>query len=284
MNWADILDWYKQKFTANLFQIAGTSVTLNSLITFAVIVVFFYAMSRVLQRVLGRILGAMELQKAGASVALKRLVHYVVLLIGLGIALQTIGIRTQALFTAGAVFVVAIGFAMQNTVQNFVSGFKIQPGDVLEVEGNLVKITEMGIRATIARTQNEEDIIIPNSILVQSTVKNYTMKDSLYRLEARVGVSYTSDMKQVLEVLRAVARDIPWRKKEKDPLVLMDEFADSAVRFRVLVWVDDPWLASVFDFNERIWWALKEAGIMFAYPQMDIHLGAAVGEALKGDR
>jgi small-conductance mechanosensitive channel len=286
MAWPKVLTWGERGFTTPLFQLAGTSITLNSLLTFAAIVIISYGASRLAQRALGRILGTMTLQKAGTSVALKRLVHYVVLLLGVGIALQTVGIRTQALLTAGAVFVVAIGFALQNTVQNFVSGFillfehMIQPGDILEVEGNLVKITEMGIRTTIARTQNEEDIIIPNSILAHRAVKSYTMNDSLFRLEARVRVSYRSDMKQVLEVLRGVARDLPWRRPEKDPAVQMDEFGDSGVHFRVLVWVDDPWVAPASDLNEKIWWALKEAGIMVAYPQRDVHLGPEVVEAL----
>jgi small-conductance mechanosensitive channel len=290
MEWTAVLDWAERRLAVHLFNIAGTSITLSSLLVFAVIVVVFYLVSRLLQRVLGRILGTMGVRKAGTSVALKRLVHYAVLVIGLGIALQTVGIQTQALFTAGAVFVVAIGFAMQNTVQNFVSGFilllerMIQPGDVLEVEGNLVRITEMGIRSTIARTHNEEDIIIPNSILVQSTVKNYTMKDSLHRLETRVGVSYESDMRQVLDVLRRVAQDVPWRKKEKEPLVLIAEFGDSAVYIRLLVWVDDPWMAPTSDLNERIWWALKEAKIVIPYPQRDVHLDAGVVEAVIGNR
>jgi small-conductance mechanosensitive channel len=157
---------------------------------------------------------------------------------------------------------------------------------VLEVDGHLVRVRDMGIRATIARTLDEEDIIVPNSLLVAATVKNYTFTDSTYRLRGTVGVVYSSDMALVRRVLEETAEELEWRSQEHSPRVLMTEFADSAVNFEVSVWIRRPWdrLQRRSDLNEAIWWALKDAGITIAFPQVDIHLDPPVMESLSAMR
>ena len=218
-----------------------------------------------------------------------KLLHYVALFVGFGIALRLVGFDLSTLFAAGAIFAVGIGFAMQNIAQNFVSGVillleqSIEPGDVLEVEGRFVKVREMWIRSTVARTLDDEEIIIPNATIVQSTVKNYTLKDSIYRLRAKVGVIYGSDMALVKKTLEEVGASMKWRNRTKDPLVLMIEFGDSAVVFEVSVWIDDPWVQrrAFSDLNEAIWWAFKEKGIVIAFPQLDVHLDRDALEAIR---
>ena len=132
----------------------------------------------------------------GSAKATARLVHYVVLCVGLSVAVHTLGVNLTALFTAGAIFAIALGFAMQNITQNFVSGIillverTIKPGDIIEAEGRMVQVTKLGMRATVVRTWDSDDFIIPNSLLVASTVKNFTLRDRLHRLRCLVGVSY----------------------------------------------------------------------------------------------
>ena len=262
------------------FTIGGTRVTFGGLLLLFLIAGATLAASWILQRVIARGARLLDLTRPGPVAVVQRLAHYVVLAVGLGVGLDTLGINLGALFAAGAIFAIGLGFAMQNIAQNFVSGVillieqSIKPGDVLEVEGRFVTVREMGIRATIARTLDDEEIIIPNAAIVQSTVKNYTLKDSIYRLRATVGVVYGSDMALVKETLLRVGASMEWRNQIKDPLVLMVEFGDSAVIFEVSVWIDDPWVLrrARSDLNEAIWWAFKEQGIVIAFPQLDVHL------------
>ena len=208
------------------------------------------------------------------------------LLLGLGVALQTVGVNLGALFAAEAFFAVALGFAMQSVAQNFVAGITlltegtIKPGDVLEVEGRTVRVRDMGLRATVARTLDEEDLIIPNSTLVQNTVTNFTLRDSVYRLRATVRVAYASDLKQVMAVLLDATRGFPARMNDYEPRVLLTEFAESGVVFEVSVWVSDPWRARTIlsDLHEAIWWALKGAGITIPSPQRDVRVVMAAPE------
>ncbi len=263
-----------------LFTIAKTPVSPTTLLVFVLIVVAAFWSSRLAQRGMTSVLAMRGVTDTGTVGIARRLTSYVVMIFGLGIAVQTVGINLGALFAAGAFFAVALGFAMQNVAQNFVAGIillterTIKPGDVLEVEGRVVRVTGMGLRATVARSRDEEDLIIPNSILVQSTVTNYTLRDAVFRLHATVGVSYDSDLALVRRVLTETAVSLSGRLADRDPRVLLTEFGDSSVNFEVLVWSDDPWVARVTksQLNEAIWWAFKKAGIVIAYPQLDVHL------------
>jgi small-conductance mechanosensitive channel len=263
-----------------LFTIGRTAVTPLTLLTALAIVLATLVLARVTQRATTRAFRLRGVADEGTSHVAARLAGYAVTLVGLGIAVQTVGVELGTLFTAGAVFAVAVGFAVQNVGQNFVSGVillterAIKPGDVLEVEGRTVRVTRMGLRATVARTRDEEDLIIPNATLVQNTITNYTLRDTVYRLRATVGVSYDADVRRVVEVLTRAAEAFPARIADHAPRVLLLEFGDSALLFEVLVWVQDPWRARALksELNQAIWWALKEAEIAIPFPQRDVHL------------
>ncbi len=254
--------------------------TTSSILVFIAIVTSTLLVSRLVQRATKRALARRGPADDATVTVTSRLVHYAIVVLGVGIGVQTIGVDLGALFAAGAFFAVALGFAMQNVAQNFVAGIillverTIKPNDVLEVEGRVVRVTRMGLRATVARSRDEEDLIIPNATLVQSTVTNYTLRDPTYRLRTSVGVSYESDMDTVIRVLLDAARSLPDRLESFEPRVLMTEFGDSAVLFEVVVWTQNPWGARITRsaLNEAIWRALKAARITIPYPQRDVHL------------
>ncbi len=263
-----------------IFTIGQTPVTAATLVTFGVLLFLSVVVARLAAVGTRRTLSRRAGGDMGAIAVTARLVNYGVLLVGFGVAVQTIGVNLGALFTAGAFFAVAIGFAMQNIAQNFVAGVillverVIKPGDILEIEGRVVKVTGMGLRATVARTRDEEDIIIPNSVLSQNTVTNYTLRDQTYRLRATVGVSYGSDLDAVKEILLAAADRIPERLDDPAPRVILTEFGDSAVLFELAIWIHDPWTARQIksNLNEMIWHGLKAGGIVIPFPQRDVHL------------
>ncbi|TVP77920.1 MAG: hypothetical protein EA352_02870 [Gemmatimonadales bacterium] len=273
-----------------LFTIGGdTPITPFTIVVVGLLVVLTWWASNVLQRALERTFRARGVEDLGTMAVTKRLLHYLVMAIGLSIAITQIGINLNALFAAGAIFAVGIGFAMQNIAQNFVGGLillverAIKPGDIVEVEGRVVRVLKMGIRTTIARTRDEEEIIIPNATLVQSTVTNYTLDDTEFRIRANVGVSYESDMKQVRATLMRAALIVEGRMEDREPVVLLTDFGDSTVDWQVSVWCNDAWrgprLASAL--RESIWWALREDGIEIAFPQVDVHFDAPVEEAAR---
>ncbi len=288
MNLTEILSLAQHILNLRLFEISGHWVTPVTIITAGILLTITWVASTFLQRATERAFKARGVDDIGTIQASKRLLHYLIMAIGLAIVLDTVGIPLGALFAAGAIFAVGLGFAMQNIAQNFVSGVillverSIKPGDVVEVEGRTVKIRRMGIRTTVARTRDEEDIIIPNASLAQTSVKNFTLEDSLYRIRADVGVEYGSDMRTVEEVLHAVGNNLPGRIMDRDAVALLIDFGDSAVVWQLSIWVEDPWRArrALSELNKAIWWALKDAGITIAFPQLDVHLDPPVTRAL----
>ena len=289
MDLLQILSRLREAVAVELFVVGGTVVTGASLVTFALIVLVTLWVSRTLQRVTRRVLEKGGLRRDDTLATATSLLHYAVLVAGLGVALQAIGISLTTVFAAGAVVAVAIGFALQNILQNFVSGIillaerSITETDVLEVEGTMVRIERIGARSTVARTREDEELIIPNATLVQSTVKNLTLSDPVYRVRSRVGVAYASDMRLVEEVLAQTALAVPGRHPDKDPVIYLAEFGDSSVVWEVSIWATEPWTAPVTrsDLNKAIWWALKDAGITIAFPQLDLHLDPSITQGLQ---
>lgn len=271
-----------------LFNLSGTEVSLFSIGLFLLVLIGTVLFSVIAQRTLNKTLRKRFSKREGTLAALSRLLHYLIIIVGFSIGLQLIGINLSALFAAGAVFAIAIGFAMQNVVQNFVAGVilllerSIKPGDVLEIDGTIVKVVDMGIRTTITRTLVDEELIMPNSVFSQSTVKNYTLKDNIYRLGVVVGVSYDSDMNLVMQVLEKTAIDVIWRLPEPPPTVRLQDFGSSSVDFGVYVSIDDPWQqrALMSELRKNIWFAFMDAGITIAYPQLDVHLDSAITETI----
>jgi small-conductance mechanosensitive channel len=292
MNGGQLLQGIHDIMDAQLFRLAGTEVTLGSILSALVVLAVGWALSLLVRRAVNRLVGGAGVHRRRGAQVSQRLVHYTIMLLASLLALDVLGVNVSALFAAGALFAVAIGFAMQNITQNFVSGIillverSIQPGDVLEVDGQVIRVEEMRIRSTVGRTRDDEELIVPNSALVASTVKNFTMRDSLYRVRAPVGVSYGSDMAKVRQVLESVADGLPSRHSVRKPVVLLLGFGSSSVDWETSVWIDDPWSARIVlsELQQTTWNALKAAGITIAFPQLDVHVDPAVVEALgKGD-
>lgn len=212
--------------------------------------------------------------------ALAQFVGYGIRLAAFAVALQITGIDIASILAAGAVVAVGIGIAMQKVAENFVSGIillaenSIREGDIIEFEGRVARVRSLGIRSTIAITLDDEEIIVPNSILAQSPVKNLTLTDSIHRLRVCIGVAYSTDLVMADAVLRQAACDIPWRESNRDPVVLLLDFGASSVDFEVSVWTSDVWKFrwGQSELRMALWKALQEAGITIPFPQMDVHL------------
>lgn len=284
MNWSAVLRDVRDVLKIELFEIAGTSITLATALTALAIVIFANVLSRLLRKGVERAFLRRGVEDPGTKAVVLKLLHYVVMLIGIASAIQTLGIDLGALFAAGAVFAVGIGFAMQTVMQNFVSGLilmlerAITPNDVIEMDGTMLRVKRMGIRSTVATTLDGEDILLPNSILVQNKVKNLTLDTPDVRVTVTVGVAYESDLKLVQETLEQVARRHHDGSSRGTPFVFLSDFGDSAVIFDLTIWTTDVWVTPRLRSKVRhaIWAAFKEQNIVIAFPQLDVHFDEGI--------
>ena len=266
--------------TFKLFDLGGRPVTPATLLVVTLILLVAFAASRVARFVLHRALVRRGVAEGRRVRSIERLVGYVLMVVASIVALETAGIDLRAVIAATAVFAVGIGLAVQGIAVNFVSGVillveqSIKIDDIIEVDGQYCRVMNMGIRATRVRTLFEEDILVPNSALVQQAIKNLTLHDSLIRIAVEVGVSYDSDAAQVRATLEEVASRHAEADKEYPPLVLLQDFAASALVYEVSVWVHDPWRHRRHRsaLREEILRAFRERGIVIAYPQLDLHV------------
>lgn len=289
MTLSDAIDLLSRMLRFEIVHVGGAPITLVNLLTATVIVVVTVRVSRLAQRAIERALQRRKVDDPGTAALLTRSAHYAVLVAGLAMAMQSLGFDLGNLFAAGAVFAVGIGFAMQNIAQNFVSGIillverSIRPGDVLTVDGRVVRVEHMGIRSTVVRSLFDDEIIVPNSTLVQTSVVNHTFQDRLWRVKVMVGVHYDSDMDRVEAVLREVGDCFPGRVQDREPLVFLREFGSSSVDWELSIWTDDPWRmdGTQSRLRKAVWDGLKAAGIVIAYPQLDLHIDDRGLDALR---
>jgi small-conductance mechanosensitive channel len=290
MSFQDVMREISQFLGTPLYTIGGTQGTVGTALTVAFMILVTWWLSLLLSKAILRAFKRRGAVDQNAVRPYARAAQLFVLIVGLGVALNTLGFKLTAVFAAGGLFAVALGFAMKNIAENFVSGLimrierSIKRGDILEVEGQVVMVRDVGIRFTLAQNRDNEDLLIPNSILMQSMVTNRTLSDPLFRLRALVGVVYSSDMRLVKETLMTAATSLTWRSPKMDPIVIMRAFGSSSVDFEVSVWLEDPWAIGQYisGLNEAIWWSLKDAGIVIAFPQVDVHFDEPVVESLKG--
>ncbi len=284
MDWSNVLRDVRDVLKIELLEIAGTSITLATALTAVAIVIFANLFSRLIRKGVERAFLRRGVDDPGTRAVVLKLLHYAVMLIGIASAIQTLGIDLGALFAAGAVFAVGVGFAMQTVTQNFVSGLilmlerAITPGDVLDMDGTMLRVKRMGIRSTVATTLDGEDILLPNSILVQNQVKNLTLDTPDVRVTVTVGVAYDSDLTIVQETLEKIACRHQDARSRGAPFVFLSDFGDSAVIFDLTFWTTDVWSAPRLRSKIRhaVWAAFKEKGIVIAFPQLDVHFDEGI--------
>ena len=263
----------------SLFTIGSTETTVARALVVAAIILTTLWAAHIVRRLMVRHFERHGMHRDLEVRSFSRLIAILVLLIGFEVSLHTLGIHLTTIFAAGGLFALAAGFAVKNIFENFLSGIilhieqTIRPGDVIIVDDRWVKVSRMGTRITTGLTLDGEEVLIPNSVVAQSVVKNLTRHDRLGRITCTVGVAYSSDMRLVRKTLEAIVAEFEWRSEERDSTVYMSEFGSSSVDFAVHVWIDDVrhGRRRRSDLHEAVWWGLKDAGIEIAFPQLDVH-------------
>ncbi len=215
-------------------------------------------------------------------------VQIIAMLFGILLAIHILGIDMSSVLTSGGMFAVALAFVMKNIADNYISGIVIRlqriikPGDVLEMhdDHSLGRVVHIGMSSTLVRMRDGKDVLIPNSQIVQERITNFTYSNSLYRIEAAVGVAYSSDLNEVQKVLESVCEHCDWKSSQHDISILLSSFGDSTINYTVRVWIEDPWMARRKQalLHHAIWRELKEAGITIAFPQLDVHFDGPLKE------
>ena len=252
------------------------------LASIGLVIVVAWTLTRIARSVLRNRTGLDEAQKVLAEKLLTVLIWTLAVLVSVDLA----GIDLTALAFFGGAFGLAIGFGLQKTFGNLISGIlllldkSIKPGDVISVTdqaGNeaVGQIRKIGIRAISVITRDQTEHLIPNENLMVNQVVNWSYSSKDVRVKAPVGVSYSSDLDLVERLLYQAVEDAPRILKRPKPRVNLMEFGDNSVNFDVRFWIEDPEEGLVnirSDVYKRMWQLFKENDIEIPFPQRDFHL------------
>ncbi|MHC5100282.1 MAG: mechanosensitive ion channel family protein [Planctomycetota bacterium] len=220
-----------------------------------------------------------QIQK-GVRVSFERLIHYFVIFVAFLLAISILGFDLTKFTIIISALGVGIGFGLQGVVNNFVSGLillferPVRQGDIIEIGGLWAEVKNIGLRATTVRTFDQADLIIPNADLTTNQVTNWTLSSRQVRLIIPVGVAYGSDVPLVFEILTECAKANEKVAKTPEPVVLFLKFGESSLDFELRVWIIDTdyRLMVRSQLHQEIDRRFREANIVIAFPQRDVHL------------
>lgn len=279
-SWEDIVEMLKK----NLVSLGDITITPAVLIMVVLILLGTMWVSRLLQRMLRvNIFRRMHLNE-GTQVTICRILHYIIMIVGIFIAINQVGISLTTLAAISAVLMVGIGLGLQNITSNFISTLiilferPIQVGDFVEVSGVQGRIRRIKTRSSVVETLDNVSIIVPNSNFIAESVKNWSYRDSKVRIRVHVGVSYGSDVDLVSETLLRVVRTHQEVLLNPEPTVQFLAFGDSSLDFVLLVWINDASRQYIItsDLNFAVVKAFREQGITIPFPQRDLHIQSAI--------
>lgn len=239
----------------------------------------------VIRKVKGIVAGIFERKKTDAAIAsfTQSIISIALTVVLIIITIGAVGVDTTSIAALLAGGGMAIGMALNGTVQNFAGGIMIiafkpfKAGDYIQAQGYEGTVTEVNIVSTKLTTVDNKSIIIPNGILSNGTVNNFS-DNVLRRLDWTVSVEYGSSAEETKEVLMSLLKnDIRILNVAKgapaDPFVALLSLSESSVKFVMRGWVHsaDYWDVN-FEINERIYEELPKKGIRFPFQQMDVHV------------
>ncbi len=279
---ADVLRDFASVWSFQLTTIDGRALTVGKVVIALLVVAVGAPIAKSMMRRVARKLFARVGVQPGAAEAFATLGFYVVLACLVVFALWVAEIPLTVFTLAGGALAIGIGFGSQNILNNFISGLillaerPIKVGDLIDVNGTFGQVESIGARSTAIKSFDNFHIIVPNSTFLESNVVNWTHTDNLVRISLVVGVAYGSPVRKVEEILLDVVREHGKTVTPPEPVVLFNDFGDSALVFQTLFWIEMnrpmEQRRVLSDLRFRLDERFHEAGIVIAYPQRDLHL------------
>ena len=277
---------FEKMANKSLFKINETPITLMPLLRLIIIVLIGYLVSKMVRFIIHRVESRRKVEKSSVFFILDKLIHYLIIFVATIAGFTTLGIDFTNLTLIAGALSVGIGFGLQNIVSNFVSGLTImferslKVGDYIEMEdGYTGTVMEINARSTRINTNDNIDVVIPNSDLVTNKIINWTLRDSIKRVKIPFGVAYGTDKELVKTAAIEAAENVTYtliNMKGREPEVRMTDFGDNSLNFILLVWVSKYGVRRPGRIKASYLWELDSAfnkhGIEVPFPQRVLHL------------
>ena len=268
------------------FTVANHRISVWTALTVVIVIVGVVVVAKLLTRLTRSVVGKMVRLDSTQKLLTEKLLSVAIWAFTILVGIQVLGIDLTALAVFSGALGLAIGFGLQKTFGNLISGIillmdrSIKPGDVITVSdtaGNesFGQIRKIGIRAISVVTRDRKEYLIPNENLMINQVENWSYSSREVRVKAPVGVAYGSDLDLAEELMLQAAAEAPRVLAAPEPRVLLMNFGPNSVEFEIRVWITDPeeGVSGVrSEVLKRVWRQFREHGIELPFPQLDLYL------------
>ena len=232
--------------------------------------------AKVVVKILGKLLSHTKLEKILVDF-IKSLVNALLLVFVVVAALDQLGVNTNSVIAVLGAAGLAIGLALQGSLQNFAAGFMLlifrpfKAGDFVEAAGTSGSIEKIGIFSTTMHTGDNKEVIIPNGSIYGGNIVNYSKRPTR-RIDMTFSIGYGDDIRRARDVIAQIINAEPRVLAQPEPLIAVGELGTSSVNFFVRPWVKtEEYWAVKFALTEKIKLAFDDNGITIPFPQMDVH-------------
>jgi small-conductance mechanosensitive channel len=209
-----------------------------------------------------------------------RLMRTLIYIITFFIVIEVLGFNLTVIWAGSAALLVGIGIGLQGFFNDVISGFVllfeggVRVGDELEIDGDLVKVKRIDLRATSVETVSGDLVVMPNSKIAGNSVRNLSQGLKSTRIGVSVGVAYGSDVELVRQLLLESIAAQTQIVKSPLPQVVFSEFGDSALNFEVRGWINSPWERRMIesDIRFRIDKVFRKNNIKIPFPQRELYI------------
>ena len=262
-----------------LFNIGNYSLKISTLFMVLVIYIVTKVILWLFKKYMFRNIGN-DAFNEGNMYSLFQIIKYVVWVISFGFILEAFGVKVTILLAGSAALLVGVGLGLQQTFNDVISGIillserSIRISDVLEIDGDIVKIQQIGLRTSKGLNTDDISIIIPNSLITTNKVINWSHQTHLNRFRIDIGVSYESDVESVIQILIASAKEHSEVDIEKNIEARLVSFGDSSLNFQVLFYSGTIFGSDRMksDIRRIIRRNFIKNNIAIPFPQMDVHV------------
>jgi small-conductance mechanosensitive channel len=275
---APFLAWADERLKASI-QLGAIQISWYHLLAFVATLFFSMAISTVFRAGMEASVFRRLGWQTGQKDAISKILHYSILMFGFLIALFAAGVDFSSVAVLMGGLSVGLGFGLQNIMNNFVSGVillferPLQSGDLVTVGTTEGIVKDIGIRASVIKTGDGADVIVPNGQLLSSSLTNWSQSDQSRRFDVNVSASFEADPKEVMSILTQVAERNPLVMRQPAPLALFTQFGGSALEFQLRYWCHFSHASKLStEIRTHIKEEFAKAGVEIPFPQTEIRM------------
>lgn len=262
-----------------LLEIDNYTITIKEVVISILVIIFTKILLALIKKTLFRV-NKLKADRQDDFYVINKIIAYVFWIVAIIIVLNVFGVKTSALLTGSAALLVGVGLGLQQTFNDFISGVillfegKTRVGDILEIDGKVIKLSNIGLRTTEGVDRDGISIIIPNSKIINDRVINWThQKDKKIRFRIKIGIAYGSDVELAIKLLETCAKEHPAITDKNKVEARFVDFGESSLNFDLLFFTKNVFRVEKVksEIRRSINNKFIQNNIIIPFPQMDIH-------------